>query len=221
MKSTKMSDEIWYFEDVIDNSDEFLNSITHWEQNINKDYMQDSQISTKDYLDFTEDSIFKCLDIWYKDHETIHPDDYKVAQSTMIFKRGPGKGYGPHSDFATMPDGTFDQVSATILTYLCDPEDFEGGEIFFPDYDVTIKPSKGSVVMFGTKVLHGVNDVLSGERAIASVFLLKNKSFYKQMGAVDPKFPTPEEQKSFAKIAPQYTTKGGNQIFSKVIREED
>lgn len=216
-----MSDEIWYFEDVVDNSDEFLSSITNWEQNVNKEYMQESQIFTKEYLDFTDDAIFKCLDVWYKNHENLHPDDHKVAKSTVIFKRGPGNGYGPHSDFASMPDETFDQVSATILTYLCDSKNFEGGEIFFPDYDVTIKPSKGSVVIFGNKVLHGVNDVTSGERAIASVFLLKNKSFYKQMGAIDPKSPTDEEQKMFEKIAPQYTPKSGNQNFTKAVRDKE
>jgi hypothetical protein len=221
MKSTKMSDEVWYFEDVIDNADEFLESLTDWKQNKNKEYMQDSQVMTKQFLDFTDDAIFKCLDVWYNDHEHINPNDHKVAKSTMIFKRGPGVGYGPHSDFAAMPDGTFEQVSATILTYLCDPEGFEGGEIFFPEYDVTIKPAKGSVVIFGHKVLHGVNDVIYGERAIASVFMLKNKTFYNQMEAVSPKSPTPAEQKLFNEIAPQYTPKDGNHNFSKFVKEEE
>jgi hypothetical protein len=221
MKSTKMSDEVWYFEDVIDNADELLQSIKDWEQNTNKEYMQNAHMSTKDYLDFTDDAIFKCLDVWYKNHESIDPDDHKVAKQIMIFKRGPGGGYGPHSDFAALPDGTFDQASATVLTYLCDENGFEGGEIFFPDYNVTIKPAKGSVVMFGHKVLHGVNDVVSGERAIASVFLVKNKTFYKQMEAVDPKNPTPDEQKLFLSIAPQYTAKDGNINKNKFIKDED
>ena len=120
-----------------------------------------------------------------------------------------------------MPDDTYEQVTATILAYLCDEEGFEGGEIYFPDYDVTIKPKKGSVIIFGDTVRHGVNDVLSGQRAIASTFLIKNKYFYKEMGAVNPKAPTAEEERKFWLQVPQYEVKNGNAIVSQFAKEED
>lgn len=217
MNSIKMSDEVWYFEDAIEEAEQLLAFPTNWNQPANHDYMLSSDIHTKEYLDITDNAIFKCLDIWYKNHKTLNPAKYKVARRTYINKRGPGGGYGPHTDFASMPDGTYEQVTATILAYLCDPEGFEGGEIFFPDYDVTIKPKMGSVIIFGDKVRHGVNDVTSGQRAIASTFLIKDRYFYKEMGANNPKEPTLEEIRKFELMVPQYEPKNGNTNVSEYL----
>ena len=144
-----------------------------------------------------------------------------LQKELMFTKGGLVQDTGPHTDFAKMPDDTYEQVTATILAYLCDEEGFEGGEIYFPDYDVTIKPKKGSVIIFGDTVRHGVNDVLSGQRAIASTFLIKNKYFYKEMGAVNPKAPTAEEERKFWLQVPQYEVKNGNAIVSQFAKEED
>jgi hypothetical protein len=221
MNSIKLSDEVWYFEDAMDESDELLESINEWTPNRNQDYASNANIKTKDYLDITDNAIFKCLDVWYKNHLSLNPSQYKVAQRTYITKRGPGEGYGPHTDFASMPDGSYEQVTATILAYLCNEEDFEGGEIFFPDYDVTLKPKKGSILIFGNQVRHGVNYVVSGERALASTFLIKNKYFYKDMGAVDPKNPTAEEERKFWLQVPQYEAKNGNVVISEFVADLD
>lgn len=52
---------------------------------------------------------------------------------------------------------------ATIV-YLND--DYEGGEIFFPDYDISIKPKAGDLVAFpdNENFRHGVNKITSGTR---------------------------------------------------------
>jgi hypothetical protein len=221
MNSIKMSDDIWYFENAIDEADELLQSLTEWKQNTNQEYAENSHLSTKDYLNITDNAIFKCLDVWYKNHLNLNPSTYKVAQRTFLTRRGPGPGYGPHTDFAAMPDGTYEQVTATILGYLCDEEGFEGGEIYFPDYEVTIKPKKGSVIIFGDKVRHGVNDVISGTRAISSTFLIKDKYFYKDMGAIDPRNPTEEEVRKFWLQVPQYEVKNGNAVVSQFVEDLD
>jgi hypothetical protein len=221
MNAIKMSDEVWYFEDAVENPEEILESIDDWRPNPNQDYMVTSQIATRDYLEMTDDAIFKCLDIWYRNHLNLDSSKHKVAKSTFLYKRGPGLGYGPHTDFIGLHDGTYEQVTATILAYLCDEDGFEGGEIFFPDYDVTIKPKKGSVVIFGRKVRHGVNDVISGERAIASVFLVKDQYFYKDMYAFDPKNPTEEERRTARLQVPQYEQKNANEDVSKFVDDED
>lgn len=217
MNPIKMSEEIWYFEDALENPDELLNYPADWDKTPNHDDMVTARIDTKEYLDVTDDAIFKCLDVWYKNHLHLNPVKYKLAKSTFIHSRGPGPGYGPHTDFMALPDQTYEQVSATILAYLHDPEDFEGGEIFFPDYDVTIRPKKGSILIFGNKVRHGVTDVISGRRAIASVFLVKEKYHYKEMWAVDPNNPTLEELRRFELLVPQYEMKNGNSDVSKFI----
>lgn len=221
MNAIKMAEEIWYFEDALDDPEEVLNLVIDWDSTQNQDYMLMSRINTKSYLEATDDAIFKCLDVWYKNHVNLSPAKYRVAQHTFIHKRGPGGGYGPHTDFIAMPDGTYEQVTATILAYLYDPDSFEGGEIFFPDYDVTIKPKRGSVVIFGSKVKHGVKDVISGERSLASVFLVKDKHFYKDMGASDPKNPTAEEIRDFEIIAPQYEVKNANIDIAESDKDVD
>ncbi|NDB58479.1 hypothetical protein EB001_08545 [bacterium] len=46
-------------------------------------------------------------------------------------------------------------------------EDYSGGEIYFPNQDVSYKPKKADAVIFpcgGSEYVHGVNKVISGQR---------------------------------------------------------
>jgi hypothetical protein len=67
---------------------------------------------------------------------------------------------------------------ATIL-YLND--DYEGGELFFRNIDLEIKPKKGSLLIFpGTEeFFHGVNTVKSGPIRYVIIGFIKEKDFYK------------------------------------------
>lgn len=58
----------------------------------------------------------------------------------------------------------------TVLVYL--NEEFEGGELVFPDYDLTIKPKAGDLLMFpsGHQYRHWVTPVISGTRYYFSSF---------------------------------------------------
>jgi hypothetical protein len=48
------------------------------------------------------------------------------------------------------------------LLYLTD--DYDGGDLIFPDINVSMKPKAGSVVVFDSDFRHGVNAVLDGDR---------------------------------------------------------
>lgn len=50
----------------------------------------------------------------------------------------------------------------TFLFYLND--DFEGGEISYPEYKVDYKPSAGDLIIHTTDVIHGVKKIKSGMR---------------------------------------------------------
>lgn len=69
-----------------------------------------------------------------------------------------GQGMGPHYDGQ---DGD-SNLKYSFVTYLND--DYEGGEIHFPNQDFTIKPKAGSLVMFPSQkpYIHESKPVLSG-----------------------------------------------------------
>lgn len=52
----------------------------------------------------------------------------------------------------------------SVLAYLND--DYEGGELYFPDHDVTIKPKRGSIITFpgNAHYIHGVKPITNGIR---------------------------------------------------------
>lgn len=81
-------------------------------------------------------------------------------------KWGPGGVGHPHSD-NTDEDGNpsfyeINKISAII--YLDDQ--YSGGELYFPEHDLQIKPKSGSMLVFpgGKENVHGVNELVSGKR---------------------------------------------------------
>jgi hypothetical protein len=69
------------------------------------------------------------------------------------------EGYGMHEHF----DSSKPNDIATLI-YLND--DYEGGEIYFPDLGLEYKPKAGDLVMFpdNPHFVHGVKPILSGTR---------------------------------------------------------
>ena len=85
--------------------------------------------------------------------------DYKIATWKI------GVTMWPHVD--TKRDIDYKQAlgprpSITGLSYLTD--DYDGGEIIFPGFNISIKPKAGSVILFDSTLEHGVNEVKSGDR---------------------------------------------------------
>ena len=59
-----------------------------------------------------------------------------------------------------------DSSFLTAVTYLND--DFDGGEICFPEQKVCIKPSPGSTIIFPSDFKHEVKEVLNKNRYMLS-----------------------------------------------------
>jgi predicted 2-oxoglutarate/Fe(II)-dependent dioxygenase YbiX len=90
-----------------------------------------------------------------------------------------------HSDISDI-DGNLNKNSTnkyTVILYLND--DYEGGELFFPQHNIVIKPSAGSIVTFpGDHTnIHGVNEV-------------KNKTRYTIVSWWDDTIKETKEEKS-------------------------
>lgn len=95
--------------------------------------------------------------------------EFKVELSQrppIIVRWFPGLEQQPHSD-KQLNDGSpnpFPTYDINSLFYYND--EFEGGELYYPDYDLEIKPSPGLAVAHPGDInyLHGVKMVTSGER---------------------------------------------------------
>lgn len=62
-------------------------------------------------------------------------------------------------------------VYSSVL-YLND--DYEGGELYFPNFNWSIKPQKGDYIVFETKdVLHGIKKVYNGKRCTLPMWFEK------------------------------------------------
>ena len=72
-----------------------------------------------------------------------------------------------HSD-SWKVDGVRVTPAITNILYLT--SDFEGGELHFPDYDITFKPKAGDMVSFFSSTKHEVRPVLSGRRITTQLF---------------------------------------------------
>ena len=93
-------------------------------------------------------------------------------ESPQILHYGVGGQYIPHVDSETlykdeigleMWEKTLDR-DLSVVYFLND--DFEGGELVFPDLDLLIRPRSGTLVCFPSdhNFIHGVNPVTTGHR---------------------------------------------------------
>lgn len=110
---------------------------------------------------------------------------------TTIRKWYPGESQDPHADCEAVffrnsdgiqmePINNFSSIfiEYAALTYLND--DYEGGEIYFPEYGLEIKPKAGELIFFpGSHFYeHGVNEVVSGNRYAVMTFFTTPKLQY-------------------------------------------
>lgn len=137
------------------------------------------------------DATNKYLDKVYEVISSYFGLDVVDFSGTCFRKWYPGEFQPPHSDCEASIYIEEDQVkcdsfynfSSLFLEYaaLCYiNDDYEGGEIFFPDYNKIIKPSVNEFIFFpGTAYyMHGVKEVISGNRLVVQNFLTTTKILY-------------------------------------------
>ena len=111
-----------------------------------------------------------CYDRYMNAHPDLDRNQYKLETNNIPIKKWQmGASMGPHADGY---DGNEDLAFSLVL-YL--NEDYEGGEISFPDHNITIKPRKGSLIMFPsqTPFIHEVKPVINGDRYMSTVLAWK------------------------------------------------
>jgi hypothetical protein len=101
---------------------------------------------------------------------------YKVrvrdSEPLQILHYGAGGHYIPHVDAETLykDEGGLDMWEKTLdrdlsVVYFLN-DDFTGGQLFFPELDLTVEPAAGTLVCFPSdhNYIHGVQPVISGHR---------------------------------------------------------
>jgi len=96
----------------------------------------------------------------------------------MISKYSEGSHIRPHRDTNVYNTARM----FTIICYLND--DFQGGEIFFPEMSQTLKPKAGELLLFYSELLHGVKPILSGFR-YCIVWFAENSNIHQNVVKVD------------------------------------
>lgn len=131
-------------------------------------YWSDRQCSW-DILQRINIEVFNIVEKYIQKMRKSLEDSFKVQLSTrppVIIKWRPGMEQRPHAD-KQMNDGRpnpFPTYDINSLIYYND--DFEGGELYYPEYDLVIKPQPGLAVAHPGDIdyLHGVKPIISGER---------------------------------------------------------
>ena len=111
-----------------------------------------SQCSTLNEIDFKIQNLFSSF---YLIHTILTVQRFMMGQSMS-----------PHKDIS---------VDYTILIYIND--DYEGGEIFFPDINFEYKPKERSLLMYPGSFTHGVKSVGKGSpRYSLTTFAFKSNN---------------------------------------------
>ena len=94
----------------------------------------------------------------------IEDRDWLEQKYFTIRRYDPGSIMFAHEDY-----GVPLRPKYTAILYF--NENYEGGEISFPNDNVSIKPKSGSVIIFPSIKMHEVRLVVSGQRYLTSCYL--------------------------------------------------
>ena len=97
----------------------------------------------------------------YLASRNLDKNNYNLNLDSITIKAwNEGQSMGPHFDGQ---DGNKD-LAFSLVAYVND--DYEGGEISFPNHNVTVKPKAGSLIMFPSQepYIHEVKPIISGTR---------------------------------------------------------
>lgn len=107
-----------------------------------------------------------------KANEKVWQFDITSSKQCELLTYGPeGDRYDGHVDLERMPNGLVRKL--TVIAFL--NEDYEGGRFYFQN-DVKnkqyINAKKGTVIVFPSYIMHGVEPVTAGERKSCVTWLL-------------------------------------------------
>lgn len=88
-------------------------------------------------------------------------------KNILVRKYTEGSFMLPHNDGGVV----FEPAFTALLWF---NEDFDGGELEFPDLNLIIKPETASVLVFPSALQHGVKTLILGERFVTSAYIYES-----------------------------------------------
>lgn len=194
MHNLERFEKIHYYKNVIDNPKELIdliessdgnllesNGIPKWnewfasgdtpyafgyQKRFNQNVDIDENPDVKKINNTLKNAIIKAS----SDYASFYNIDIGSLMPLSISKYSTGKSMGPHVD--DYNDG--DDPNISVVLYLND--DYEGGELYFKEQDIKIKPEAGSIVIFPSvePYYHESLPVLSGTKYMSPGFWRKN-----------------------------------------------
>ena len=194
MKINKLSSDIWAYTDLeIDGLlEELINSSGDWisyndnhnvvgdciyifpEENNSNVYQKVLSVYNKCLTDYVSEHSLE-IPLENLDIATVEPKinnkymGYDQPASILFRKYKPGTVMPFHEDSIHREYGG----GFTALFYLND--DYEGGELFFKNKNITFKPTKGSLIIFPGNEIHEILLLKSGLRYMISAYFFKDK----------------------------------------------
>ena len=174
-----LENNIYYYKNIYDNPQQFLDKIKNLNISWNDWFSSGGEVLygqsiggpvplPSEILDVLKTSTYKCMyDYCLKTNNNLGfiPDFYTIK------KYNTNAYMGPHVDST---DRTISKMpTISIVIYLND--DYEGGEIKFPNQNISIKPEAGSMVIFPSyePYVHDPQPTISGDKYMSPVFCFK------------------------------------------------
>jgi hypothetical protein len=123
-------------------------------------YVRPSDFGLDDNVfDIVNDKLGQAVSMVYNKQVTpssIHAQKWEVGSSA--------NPHSDNSDFDGNPSEGFDNLKYVGILYL--NSDYEGGDLYFPEHEISIHPNAGSMYIFsgGVENIHGVTEITSGTR---------------------------------------------------------
>lgn len=152
---------------------------TDSDNKINSEYRNTSTISLPDDIVL---NLIRNISIFYDSYlkQYYHQNLKQVEIPQFLCYDINGK-YDVHNDSEDFIDGKLKRIAnrdLTILAYLND--DYEGGELEFPDFGLKIKPKENMVIVFPSyyEFQHKVNPVTDGKRYTLAAWIETTNTIY-------------------------------------------
>jgi hypothetical protein len=187
-KFTKIGDEIYVYKNFV--SEEELEEINNFILSLNENEWHEENKQIK-WMSRTNS--VKIMDMVIKKIEGVLGDGMTLGGGPYIIRMNKGYSWGVHQDDYEHKDvvekvnsyiegDPFELADLSVYGLVVYFNNFEGGEIFYPEQNIEYKPKSGDMVIHGTGFYcrHGVKEVLSDFRYSHSNNIFKKAKIAKE-----------------------------------------